>query len=127
VKEGLPVAALGALSLLSGSLVVPALLPWIPFRSFALKGWLTGLAVVALALHGWGLLDGLHPAIYVFSYVFFPVFSAYLALQFTGATTYTGMSGVKKELKLFIPFYRGALALSGITLAVYKLISLELL
>jgi hypothetical protein len=32
-----------------------------------------------------------------------PAHSAFLALNFTGATTYTSFSGVKKEMKIAVP------------------------
>ena len=55
------------------------------------------------------------------TYLLFPALSSYIALQFTGATTYTGMSGVNKELKTGIPLYIGATAVSLVLLAVFKL------
>ena len=56
-----------------------------------------------------------------FSYLFFPAVSSYIALQFTGSTTYTGMSGVEKELKKSIPIYFSLLIASAGLLIVYKL------
>jgi hypothetical protein len=32
-----------------------------------------------------------------------PAISAYLAMNFTGASTYTSLSGVKKEMKWAVP------------------------
>jgi hypothetical protein len=55
------------------------------------------------------------------TYLFFPALSSYLALQFTGSTTFTGMSGVKKELKIGIPLYVGAAGVSLIMVIVFKL------
>ncbi len=46
--------------------------------------------------------------------------SSYIALQFTGSTTFTGMSGVKKELKIGIPIYIGAASISLVLLIVLK-------
>ena len=51
----------------------------------------------------------------------FPLASSYIALQFTGASTFTGMSGVKKELKISIPLYISGAVVSLILLLVYKL------
>jgi hypothetical protein len=41
-------------AVLVGTVLVPALLPWIPGRAFAWKGWLLGLilAAVLIAIHG---------------------------------------------------------------------------
>jgi hypothetical protein len=54
-------------------------------------------------------------------YLFFPAMSSYIALQFTGSTTFTGMSGVKKELKYGVPAYIGAEAVSVVLLIAQKM------
>ena len=125
---GLPFLLLGLVSLLTGALITPVLLPFIPFRSFAIKGWITGMAAVFLA--------SLAPVIaaaqrdlllLIISYLLFPALSSYIALQFTGSTTYTGMSGVKKELKLGVPLYIGLAAISVLVLLIFKLKDVGLL
>jgi hypothetical protein len=40
-----------------------------------------------------------------------PALSAFLAVNFTGATTFTSMSGVKREFRLSIPAVVAAVAL----------------
>jgi hypothetical protein len=50
--------------------------------------------------------------------------SSYLALQFTGSTTFTNMSGVKKELKIALPVYLISAAISVLLLIIYKLYKL---
>jgi len=37
-----------------------------------------------------------------------PALSAFLAMNFTGASTYTSLSGVKKEMRWAVPFQIGA-------------------
>ncbi len=37
-----------------------------------------------------------------------PALSAYLAMNFTGASTYTSLSGVKKEMRWALPLQIGA-------------------
>jgi len=109
---GTPFLALGLLSVFSGAFLTPALLPWVPFRSFALKGWLVGLALISAAL-GAGLGRGnLTPWLQGFALLFFPLASSYIALQFTGSTTFTGMAGVKKELRYAVPIYVSAAVVS---------------
>jgi len=46
-----------------------------------------------------------------------PAVSAFYTLNFTGCTTYTSRSGVKKEMRLGLPVMGGAVAL-GILLLV---------
>ena len=50
-----------------------------------------------------------------------PAATAFLALNFTGSTTFTGMTGVKKELRIAIPVYLLGVAASVVILAVFKL------
>lgn len=117
-ENGLPLVFLGALAVLSGAFLTPVLLPWVPFRSFALKGLLVGLATVLAFLH----ITGGFASAYLdmASVLFFPLASSYIALQFTGSTVYTGISGVKKELRWSIPAYIAGTVISIALLAVFK-------
>ncbi len=119
--SGLPFILLLLLAIMTGAFVTPMLLPFVPFRSFAVKGWIVGLALTALAASGFGLVGGNQPLLLAATYLFFPALSSYIALQFTGSTTFTGMSGVKKELKIGIPLYIGTSAVSGILIVLFKL------
>ena len=118
---GLPFLLLLLLAIVSGAFLTPALLPFIPFRSFALKGWIMGLLATLFAVQGLGLVAGQNMLLLAATYLFFPALSSYIALQFTGSTTFTGMSGVKKELKYGIPLYVGAAGISLIMIVVFKL------
>ncbi len=120
-SNGWPFLVLGLVAVLAGAFLTPALLPFVPFRSLALKGWIMGLLSTALAVHGLGLIDPDDRLLLATGYLLFPALSSYLALQFTGATTYTGMSGVNKELKIGLPAYFGAAAVSLVLLVVFKL------
>jgi hypothetical protein len=106
-------ALLGLAMILSGSFLVPLFLPWVPFRSFALKGWLVGAVLTGafLALR-WGVLSQ-NVFLVPLAAAFFPVASSLLALLFTGATAYTGLSGVQKEMRYALPLYIAALAATG--------------
>ena len=117
ITGGMPLLLLGLASIFSGAFITPALLPFIPFRSFAVKGWIAGMIVT------YALIQIMKPDILlaISSYIFFPLASSYIALQFTGSTTFTGMSGVKKELKIGLPIYLISTAISVILLIVYKL------
>jgi acetyl-CoA decarbonylase/synthase complex subunit gamma len=116
---GLPYLALGLTSVLAGALITPALLPVVPFRSFALKGWIVGMVSTAVFLE---VIGGRGDALLLtFTYLFFPMASSYIALQFTGATTFTGISGVKKELRFAIPVYISSVVVSAGLLFAHKL------
>ncbi len=118
---GLPFLAMGLAAVLTGAFVTPVLLPFIPFRSFAIKGWIAGMLSVFLFINVFAVFGGQNVILPVTSYVFFPAASSYIALQFTGSTTFTGMSGVKKELKIGIPVYIGAAGISLLLMVLFKL------
>jgi hypothetical protein len=118
----LPFLLLGLVAVVAGALITPALLPFIPFRSFALKGLIAGLVAVFLATFIPVIADSQDEVLLrAITYLFFPAASSYIALQFTGSTTYTGMSGVKRELRIGVPLYIGAAAVSLVLLLIYKL------
>jgi acetyl-CoA decarbonylase/synthase complex subunit gamma len=120
-SNGLPFQLLGFLAVLTGALVTPVLLPFVPFQSFAVKGWIMGVLSVFVATRYFGLSGVQDPILLAAAYLLFPALSSYIALQFTGSTTFTGMSGVKKELKIGIPLYIGAASVSLILMVVFKL------
>ena len=118
---GMPFLALGLTAVLAGAFLTPVLLPFVPSRSFAVKGWIIGLLAMSAVMPLFGPSIRGEILLLVASWLFFPAMSSYIALQFTGSTTFTGMSGVKKELKIGIPLY---LSLAGISLAllvIYKI------
>ncbi len=88
-----------------GTVLVPALLPWIPGRAFALKGFLMGI-VYALVLNiSFGYILSPHPS-WMQALIYFltlPAVSSFLAMGFTGSSTYTSLSGVVREMKFAVP------------------------
>jgi acetyl-CoA decarbonylase/synthase complex subunit gamma len=88
-------------ALAAGAVFAPLLLPWLPGRAFSVKGLSTGLVAAAiLALLRQGQTNHLEVLAWVF---LVPAVAAYLAMNFTGASTYTSLSGVKKEMKWAVP------------------------
>ena len=121
-KEGLPIVVLGAVSITAGALLVPALLPILPSRSFAIKGFIAGLITPLIALFFSGCISVFaNVYIIIFCWILFPIISSYIGLQFTGASTFTNMSGVKKELKIGLPIYIICTILSIILIVLFKL------
>ncbi|MHB8883387.1 MAG: mercury methylation corrinoid protein HgcA [Thermodesulfovibrionales bacterium] len=118
---GLPFLLLGVIAIISGAFLTPLLLPFIPFRAFAVKGWIAGIISVFFAMQTIVLYGHMDAVLQAFSYIFFPLASSYIGLQFTGSTTFTGMTGVKKELSIGIPLYFFFSAVSLVLLIVYKL------
>ncbi len=118
---GLPFLLMGLIAVLAGAFLTPVLLPFVPFRSFAIKGWIVGLLLTLPAVQVLGIVDSRSRLLLATTYLFFPALSSYIALQFTGSTTYTGISGVNKELRFGIPVYIGAASVSLVLVALFKL------
>lgn len=119
--HSLPIIAAGLLALITGSILTPILLPFIPFRSFAAKGAFTGAIVLSPLLffvEQFFLGSTLLAAAAV---LFFTAVSSYLALNFTGCTPFTSMSGVKKEMRFAVPAYLAACGITAVLLIVFKL------
>lgn len=109
--RGLAASSALLTGILSGALITPVLLPFIPFRQFALKGIMTG-SVPALVL-----MVCISPAIHGIAgflalFLFSVTISSYLAMNFTGATPFTSPSGVEREMKRYIPVQVGGLLVS---------------
>jgi hypothetical protein len=103
-----------------GSVLLPALLPWLPGRAFSTKGIWVGLAValatVAVAqvarAHVFGVASA---AGWLLLLVAVASFSA---MNFTGASTYTSLSGVRREMRIAVPMQIAAAAIGiGLLLA----------
>ncbi|MGD9052819.1 MAG: mercury methylation corrinoid protein HgcA [Desulfobacterales bacterium] len=96
--------------ILAGAVVTPALLPWIPGKSFAVKGAVTGVigAAAMMALF-WGQIPPLGAAALLLCTT---AVSSYLAMNFTGSTPFTSPSGVEKEMRRAIPFQASALLIA---------------
>lgn len=96
-------AATGAtlFAILAGALLTPLLLPWLPGRQFWFKGVQTGGAIglaYLLLLHktAWSLPGaGL--------WLWMVAVASYMAMNFTGSTPYTSLSGVEAEMRRGLP------------------------
>jgi acetyl-CoA decarbonylase/synthase complex subunit gamma len=111
----LPVVSLGlgaVLAVVAGAVVAPVLLPWLPGRAFSAKGAVAGLLVLLPTLSwliasrpvpvwGWGVL------------VAGSALASFVAMNFTGSSTFTSPSGVEYEMRKAIPWQLGG-AVTGI-------------
>lgn len=96
-------ALLGAI--LAGAVLTPMLLPWLPGRAFSLKGLTPGV-MVALGLAASRAFEPApwpNPLELLAWLLLIPAVSSYLAMNFTGSSTYTSLSGVKKEMRWALP------------------------
>ena len=89
----------------AGAVLTPILLPWLPGRAFSFKGLIMGLITAILLSAFWpGIFHDGSGRTQVLAWFFLiPAISAYLAMNFTGASTYTSLSGVRKEMRRAVP------------------------
>ena len=99
-----------------GAVVTPVFLPWIPGRAFSLKGAQVGLL--------WALLLSLtlasnwSGASLVGLFFIAPALTAYFAMNFTGCSTFTSLSGVEKEMRIAVPVIILSIVSGGVVLLV---------
>ncbi|MCJ7813486.1 acetyl-CoA synthase subunit gamma [bacterium] len=87
------------ITIISGTVFVEFLLPWIPFRALAMKGWILGMITVFIGTVFLGV-SGMERVAHI---LILPPLSSFLALLFTGSTPYTSLSGVQKEVLIAVP------------------------
>jgi len=108
-------------SLLMFSLIA-LLLPWLPGKAFALKGVSVGV-ILTLYLDAVFRVKNLSfnniPFILGWLLVLTSL-SSFTAMNFTGTSTYTSLSGVKKEMRIAVPLQIGGL-ISGLVLLIVML------
>jgi hypothetical protein len=103
-----------ALSYFAGIVLTPVLLPYIPFRMFAFKGYVVGL-VLAIVLALYNMLSTNILGMMSW-FLLLPAISSFMAMNFTGSSTYTSLSGVKKEMKIAVPIQIASVAMAAILL-----------
>jgi len=112
-------------AIIAGAVITPILLPWLPGRAFSWKGlsagmlfasihaaiWLPQVDTIAgkFEIGGW-FLTGI-------------VFAAFLAMNFTGATTFTSISGVQKEMKIALPLQVAGAVIGLILIVISRFIT----
>lgn len=108
ILSGLLAAAATVAAIFAGVVLFPILLPWIPTPNFSTKGFVLGgivvLPFVVLQLFGAPDTELWWRAGSILAYLLiFPSMTAFIALNFTGSTTFTSRSGVKAEIFTYFP------------------------
>jgi len=106
-------------AVLTGTVITPVLLPYIPGKAFAFKGWFLGVIITAVIVWACGWFASPFLLLGIGYMLALPVHAAFLAMNFTGASTYTSPSGVLKEMKIAIPLIILALV-AGLILILIK-------
>jgi hypothetical protein len=106
-------------AVLAGVFVFPLLLPYLPFRAFSLKGGVLGILyclLIAFICHisFYGSL--------IMSFITIPVIS-FIAMNFTGSSTFTSQAGATLEVKRSIPVM-AVVFIAGISLNILKTLNI---
>lgn len=115
LKTGLPAILNVFLAYISGIFITPIFLPLLPARQFSLKGIysvsVVFLMILFLNFAGNSLIEKIS------WFLIMTAISSFMAMNFTGSSTYTSLSGVRKEMKFFLPLQVG-FASGGIILQI---------
>lgn len=106
------------LAIVIGTVLVPIMLPILPFRSFALKGTVAGIIWSILVIY-WGdvFLFSSQITVMLGNSLLLTAIISFLALNFTGSTPYTSFTGTQKETLAAVPIQIIA-SLAGLTLLI---------
>jgi hypothetical protein len=109
LQDGAFAAAAFLSAVVGGSVINPLLLPYLPGRAFSTKGLWLGVivAIVVLSLPGHDLSVWAGRLGVLAWLLIIPAVTAYLAMNFTGCSTYTSLSGVNKEMRWALPLEIG--------------------
>ncbi|MEE9398756.1 MAG: mercury methylation corrinoid protein HgcA, partial [Dehalococcoidales bacterium] len=114
-------------AILAGVVIFPILLPYLPTGDFSTKGFLLGglvalpFALLTFFSHNpdtsfWRQVSGALTNMLVW-----PPLTAFIALNFTGSTTFTSRSGVRREIFRYIPIMAWIFG-AGIVLAIVRIL-----
>ncbi len=113
------------MAIVVGAVLVPALLPILPFRAFSLKGLILGAiysTLLVLFLREPFLLDrGI--MFLVSNLLVINAIITYLALNFTGSSTYTSFTGTIKETRMAMLFILPAAIVGVLLMIADKIVS----
>ena len=106
ISDGVFSASLILGTFVTAMVVGPALLPWLPGRALSLKGALLGTVIVVLLSLWWFWQPSSAPGWFSIAgwTLMIPAIASFTLMNFTGSTTYTSLSGVKREMRRAVPF-----------------------
>jgi acetyl-CoA decarbonylase/synthase complex subunit gamma len=114
---GLCSAALFLATCVGSIVLAPVLLPWLPGRAFAMKGACLGFAFsLILGSYVWSHSDVVDNWFAAVAWCLaIPAVASFLTMNYTGASTFTSLSGVRLEVRVAAPI-QAACAIVGATL-----------
>jgi hypothetical protein len=107
---------------ISGAILTPLLLPYLPGRAFALKGFYMLIPVFILIHLISGSFSGLPLPEKAGWFLMMSSASSFIAMNFTGGSTYTSLTGVKKEMRYAVPLQIAGFAIGFILWIIMRFI-----
>ena len=102
--HGLPPSLAILAGISAGAIVTPLLLPWIPGRAFSVKGAICGLILFTILFILSGISGRGYSLLEQSSWLLLTLaVSSWFGMAFTGASTFTSLNGVKKEMLRAMP------------------------
>lgn len=100
----------------SGTVLTPALLPVLPGRAFSTKGAFSGILTFAVLAYLTSAITGttwstLESSVWL---LVTATLSSFLGMNFTGSSTYTSLSGVRKEMRVAVPLQLAGLVIGAV-------------
>lgn len=110
-SRGMAAVCATLFGIIGGNMLVPLLLPKLPWRHFSAKGALLGgiMGVLNIILFASVLGYGEMLSLWLWT----TAVGSYLAMNFTGSTPFTSPTGVETEMRRVLP-YQGAAALAAL-------------
>ncbi len=92
-------------AVVGGAILTPLLLPWLPGKAFSMKGMAAGFLVFVALMVVWSITKNYRMTfIQMLAYLLVICSgSSFAGMNFTGCSTYTSLSGVKKEMRIAVP------------------------
>lgn len=100
-SRGIIAALAYAAGIFAGTVLVPAVLPWLPGKALSIKGAVAGIIAAGFVMMM--LNNTVNPWEVSALFLCTTTVSSYLGMNFTGSTPYTSPSGVEKEMRKAIP------------------------
>jgi len=102
---GVVAASLFLIITVGATVLGPVLLPWLPGRAFSAKGLWLGCAMLLAIPLIWAVSpDGVLRTLDLVAWaVAVPATASFVTMNFTGATPFTSLSGVQREVQKFLP------------------------
>jgi hypothetical protein len=87
---------------LAAAILGPVLLPWLPGRAFSLKGFWIGFVIAVIIIFYFPISSGYYVDFAGWALISMSV-ASFMVMNFTGASTFTSLSGVRREMKVAVP------------------------